>query len=171
MSDFSSISGFALESIGRQEVPSEGWFPFSHEEWGRLRSLSYSQRGVFDEIRYCMWTHGGSLPDDDRYMARSLRISALVWRQVKATLVVLRLLEIQDRRLFNSRILQNCEHSRRKSATASRNAQARWSKRRDGNSSQGTRQDGRIPLYEEHGEYADEMRAQANSDTYNLEDL
>ncbi len=133
-----------------------------------LRSLTRFERNVFLEILCRMWNRSScSVPDNDRFMARTLEVSVLVWRQVRASLCALRLLVSHDGSLYNPRVFLERQEAEKKSATASRNAQARWSKCCGGNSARRTGQDGRKPLNEKHAKHA----GVSDSDTYYLEDL
>ncbi|PYV40793.1 MAG: hypothetical protein DMG09_06060 [Acidobacteria bacterium] len=158
---------------GKRGSPSRFWT--DAETWlsdSGLRSLTPWERDAFMRIRSLIWLRPGcSLPDKDRYMARALRTSVQVWRQLRLRLLTWKLLAKRDGLLWDPELLLQTQKAEEKSATASRNATQGWRRRRDNQSSHAQGQNGGKSLAEKNREQTDATRTHANSDAYNLEDL
>ena len=53
------------------------------------RHLSLAQRGAYTDLLFMMWKAGGSLPNDDRALARMLGQSVHNWRTIKPEVAAL----------------------------------------------------------------------------------
>ena len=137
-----------------------------------FRSLTYFERGVWLELLRHMrggWVgqlSNGLLPDNDKYLSRTLGIPVLVWRKVRKKLLEKGLLRCRDRWLYSPRLLLEQQRASEISKIASKNARARWS-RRNGRSQQETARDGCNPSDEK----TRSVRSASKTETHYLEDF
>lgn len=70
---------------------------FYPDDWlGGTSEMTAEQRGVFITICAKYWSKEGYLRDDDYVMAGECRMSTRRWRQIKAELIALEKIDIQD---------------------------------------------------------------------------
>lgn len=67
------------------------YMPFFTQAWfgdDKVSLLSYEEQGVYITLLARMWeSPTGTLPDDDRYLAKLLRISPKKWRSLRSVLI------------------------------------------------------------------------------------
>lgn len=80
--------------------------------------LTIEQSGCYLHILMAMWTHGGSLPNDEKILAKICRISARRWRAVNKPIMAL--LKVFDDKVSSKRLRKELTKARR--TTAARRA-------------------------------------------------
>ena len=93
--------------------------------------LSYSEKGVYHELRCLLWTKGREcrLPGDDATLARLLGLSAREWARYRRVLLEgdFAVLSLDGQgRLYDRRLLDMYQKTTRKSIQAREAAEARW---------------------------------------------
>lgn len=59
---------------------------YGRDYWDATKKLTWEQHGVYHRLIWLMWEEGGSLPDDDQFIARMLGVPTLKWRHWKKAL-------------------------------------------------------------------------------------
>ena len=110
------------------DFPYFPWYPKDWQSDGKVRQLSYEERGVYFELLCHMWTYDGScsLPDGAGLIRRMLGISAAKWRSIRQVLVegVGAVLQVnKDGRLVSERLRREWDRATEKSAKAKASAE------------------------------------------------
>lgn len=69
------------------------YFKFYPEVWlsdGRVRLLTFEERGIYHELLALMWTYKSGtcrLPDDNKRIASALGLTVQRWRSIRRVLV------------------------------------------------------------------------------------
>ena len=93
---------------------------------GHLTTLEH---GVYLLLLMTMWRAGGSLPNDDKKLARFCRLTPSQWRRVKPTMM--EFFRIGDGVITQGRLSDELSFVKRKSKSQSQNSRARWLKTND----------------------------------------
>jgi uncharacterized protein YdaU (DUF1376 family) len=117
------------------------YFSFHVRDWlssSSVQALTYAEQGVYITLLAKMWeqapTHGDcSLPDDDRFLARTLHLSPEEWAEFRSVLVdgPQAVLRSEGGRIFNPRLRSEWEAACRKSKQASEAIGKRWDNARN----------------------------------------
>lgn len=109
------------------------YFSFYPQDWladPKVQQLEYEEKGVYFELLCRMWTYGDNctLPDDDRFMCRLLKLRPAKWKKLRAVLVdgVAPVLQVKDGKLFNRRLFAEYTKALQKSRKAAEAARSRW---------------------------------------------
>jgi uncharacterized protein YdaU (DUF1376 family) len=81
--------------------------------FGDTRHLSCEQHGAYLQLLLTMWNAGGSLPDDDRQLARMTSLSVKKWKAIRP--VILAFFETEDGQITHHRMTKEIEKSSRQS--------------------------------------------------------
>jgi uncharacterized protein YdaU (DUF1376 family) len=68
-----------------------------------MMCLTLEERGAYNTVLDLIYTHGGKVIDDDRFLSGWMRCDIRVWKRIKKTLLELGKLEISDGHLTNLR--------------------------------------------------------------------
>lgn len=64
------------------------WMPlFIEEHRARASTLSHLEHSALCYLNMLLWEYGGDIPDDDKWIARKLRLSATQWKAMRAVLI------------------------------------------------------------------------------------
>lgn len=106
-------------------------FSFYPRDWlADVAHLSYEERGVFFDLLCHMWVRGEdcALPDDDRAIAKLLRVTPARWRKWKSVLIesFSPVLFQKNGKLFSRRLQKEYQKALDKSGKRTDAAYARW---------------------------------------------
>ena len=96
---------------------------------GDTHHLSTLEHGAYLLLLMSMWRAGGSLPADDKLLARHCRLTAAQWR--RASPQIMPFFTVEDGRIFQGRLTDELAAVRQKSKSQSSKAKARWLKNND----------------------------------------
>jgi len=101
-------------------------YPTNYE--AKTAHLSLIEDGAYNRLlRLCWMTPGCSLPDDEDWIMRRMRVRDDAEREAVRS-VLAEYFERADERLLNSRLMQEHQHARERHQIASKNSVKRWSK-------------------------------------------
>lgn len=98
---------------------------------GDTNHLSTIEHGAYLLLLICMWRNGGSLPSDDRILARYAKLTAGQWKRIKPMLMPF--FKVQDGSITQGRLTDEINAVRQHSKSQSRKAKARWLKTKEQN--------------------------------------
>lgn len=112
------------------------YFSFYPQDWlsePKVQQLTYEEQGIYFALLCHMWNFANeygdpSLPNDDKFIQRLLKIRPAKWKKVKAVLVegIAPVIEVRDGRLVNKRLLKEFKKAKEKSDKAAKAAKKRW---------------------------------------------
>jgi uncharacterized protein YdaU (DUF1376 family) len=108
------------------------WFKFYTSDWLNSRdvfNLTLEQEGAYIRVLALMWEKGGSIPDDDNWIAHGLRCTPGKWRKIKAVFFDSAIIFEQNGELFNAKLSENLRTFNEKSQVYRKNADERWKKK------------------------------------------
>jgi uncharacterized protein YdaU (DUF1376 family) len=102
---------------------------FPADYLGDTQHLSTEEHGAYLLLMMTAWTQDDcGLPDDDRKLARIVRLSLRKWKLMRPTM--LEFWTVRDGRWSNPRLSKERVYADQKSASNRENARTRWSKQR-----------------------------------------
>jgi uncharacterized protein YdaU (DUF1376 family) len=117
----------------------EAWFRFFPSDWlGGTASLSAAERGVYITLIACMYDHGGPIRREDDRLSRRCGLPKAGFVRALAALIDLGKIDEIDGCLFNSRAKIELTEREKFCSTQSGNAQSRWGKHKEKQSSSDT---------------------------------
>lgn len=96
---------------------------------GDTTHLTTLEHGAYLLLLFTMWRAGGSLPNDDKKLARYAKLSAGQWERIKET--VMEFFTVDNGLVTQSRLTRELEFVRQRSERQSRNAKAKVLKDND----------------------------------------
>lgn len=93
---------------------------------GDTTHLTTTEHGAYLLLLIAMWRAGGSLPDDEKLLARYAKVTAGQWRRMAP--VLMEFFERRDGRITQSRLTREYERVRQHRAQQSDKARAKWLK-------------------------------------------
>lgn len=97
--------------------------------------LSTIEHGAYMLLLMTMWRAGGSLPNDDKMLARYARLTPAQWKRIKPTLWPY--FQVSSDSITQGRLTDELNAVRRKSKTQSNNARAKYRKNKETGSATG----------------------------------
>jgi len=97
--------------------------------------LSTIEHGAYLLLLVTMWRAGGSLPNDDKLLARYARLTPAQWKRIKPTLW--RYFQVSSDGITQGRLTDELNAVRRKSKTQSNNARSKYRKNNESRSAMG----------------------------------
>ena len=91
--------------------------------------LTTIEHGAYMLLLMTMWRAGGSLPNDDKQLARYARMTAAQWARIKPTMMPF--FKVSPDSITQGRLTDELVAVRQKRAKQSDNARAKWRKNRD----------------------------------------
>ncbi|MEW9615922.1 DUF1376 domain-containing protein [Shinella sp. S4-D37] len=91
--------------------------------------LTTIEHGAYMLLLMTMWRAGGSLPNDDKQLARYARMTAAQWARIKPTMMPF--FKVSPDSITQGRLTDELVAVRQKTAKQSDNARAKWRKNRD----------------------------------------
>jgi len=88
--------------------------------------LTLEERGAYNTILDLIYSHGGELCDDQRFIAGWLRCDVRVWKRIRARLIDLKKLYLQDGVLRNSRADAEVDEALSRVLSARHAARTKW---------------------------------------------
>ncbi len=75
--------------MSRREKPSVAlWMPvFINDARARASTLSHLEHSCLNYLHMALWEHDGSIPDDDRWIAKHLRVTVRQWQAMRPALL------------------------------------------------------------------------------------
>jgi uncharacterized protein YdaU (DUF1376 family) len=95
-----------------------------------MAELSLEERGAYNTVLDLIYARGGSVPDDDRFLAGWMRCDVRVWRRIRKRLVNLGKLYVEDGTLHNKRADRELLDAARRIGSAMQAGIASGAKRR-----------------------------------------
>lgn len=98
------------------------YMPFFFQDWfadPRVQSLTYEEQGVYVALLGRLWeSDDASLPDDDLYLSRILRVSKKKWKQMRSVLIdgPTAVISVDSGRLIQKRLTKEYQQVRSLSA-------------------------------------------------------
>lgn len=98
------------------------YMPFFFQDWfadPRVQSLTYEEQGVYVALLGRLWeSDDASLPDDDLYLSRILRVSKKKWKQIRSVLIdgPTAVISVDSGRLIQKRLTKEYQQVRSLSA-------------------------------------------------------
>jgi uncharacterized protein YdaU (DUF1376 family) len=88
--------------------------------------MSTTEAGAYILLLVAMWRAGGVLPNDDKRLAKYVKLTPDKWRRVRPTM--LEFFRVEGDFLTHNRLLKSLKSVHTRSQRASRAAQAKWLK-------------------------------------------
>lgn len=110
------------------------YFSFYPQEWladPKVAQLNYEEKGVYFDLLCRMWTYADgscSLPSDDQFLCRMLRMRPAKWEKIKGILIegIAPVFTVQEGRLLNKRLSKEFAIAKEKSKKNFASAKKRW---------------------------------------------
>lgn len=96
---------------------------------GDTTHLTTIEHGAYLLLLMSMWRNDGSLPDDDRILARYCRVTASQWARI--SVAIRPFLKSKDGRITQGRLSDELTFVKQKSVRQSDSAKSRWLKTKD----------------------------------------
>lgn len=96
---------------------------------GDTFDLSTLEHGAYLLLLMTMWRSGGSLPDDDKKLARSARLTTGQWKRIKPRLM--EFFKVENGVITQGRLTDEYNAVRQKSKRQSEKAKSRWLKTKE----------------------------------------
>lgn len=105
-------------------------FPLYTDDYlGDTTHLTTIEHGAYLMLLIACWRSGGSLPDNDKLLARYAKLTSGQWARMSD--VIRAFFVTENDRIMSPRLTDELEAVRQKSKTQKTNADARWLKRRE----------------------------------------
>jgi uncharacterized protein YdaU (DUF1376 family) len=118
--------------VGARDVAEHPFMPVHVAAYlADTQHLSTIESGTYDLLLKIMWLSGGSLPLDDKFIARSAKLTPAQWRRMKPTIMAFMTI-IAGSRFTQANLLSIFNTVRQKRAAQTSNARARWLKLKGG---------------------------------------
>ena len=93
------------------------------------RHLTTIEHGAYMLLLITAWRNGGSLPNDDKLLARYASLGPRQWQRIKPT--IMQFFNEENGSLYNGKLSDTLVAVRTKSEKASDSARAKWRKNKD----------------------------------------
>jgi uncharacterized protein YdaU (DUF1376 family) len=96
---------------------------------GDTQHLTTIEHGAYLLLIGAMWRSGGSLPLDDKLIARTAKLTPAQWQRMQPTIMAF-MTVVSGRRFTQAKLLETMEAVKRRRQSQTSNARAKWLKKK-----------------------------------------
>ena len=107
------------------------FFPFYVDDWledEAIFDMGLECEGAYIRLLSAMWKREGLVPDKENWCCNILRCKPAKWRKIRARLIEVGVLKIDNNSLFNERLMKEVKFFKEKCEKNEENANKRWKK-------------------------------------------